>query len=284
MKRYILIILMPLMMVTTSIQADTNTSFSLPRTSTVTLQDVNTKRSYDIYVQLPKKYDASKRYPVVYMTDAPYTFPIVTGAARYPMNFNRTDAVIFVGIAWQRGHSGGLSRQRDYTPTKSSPGFKDPSGEADKHMAFIRDTVIQYVESHYSADVSRRTYVGNSFGGLFGGYILLHEPAMFTNYILGSPSFWWDNNYLLDRLSDTQFPKGLQANVFISVGSLEVPSQKHTSKDMVGVATAFHQGLLSKNIVGLQSELRLIGHANHYTAFPTTAIQGLWWFFSVDGK
>jgi len=172
-------------------------AFELPRTKTLTFQDSETERSYDIHIQMPHRYSADKKYPVIYMTDSPYTFPITVGAARYPINFKKMENAMFVGISWENGHKPSLSRQRDYTPTNSSPGFKDPSGQADKHLAFIRDDVIAYIEKTYSTDPARRTYIGNSFGGLFGAYILLTAPETFHNYILGSPSLWWDNKYLL---------------------------------------------------------------------------------------
>jgi predicted alpha/beta superfamily hydrolase len=104
-----------------------------------------------VRIQLPLNYSDDKKYSVVYMTDSPYTFPITTGAARFPINFKRMENAMFVGISWQKGYSAALSRQRDYTPTRSSPGFKDPSGEAGKHLAFIRD-VIPYIEQRFSTE------------------------------------------------------------------------------------------------------------------------------------
>ena len=32
----------------------------------------------------------------------------------------------------------------------------------------------------------------------------------------------------------------------------------------------------------MKIELRIIPNANHETAFPTTAIQGLWWLFETN--
>src|SRR5690606_7369854 len=147
---------------------------------------------------------------VVYMTDSPYTFPIATGAARYPVNFKRMENIMFVGISWQTGATPALSRQRDYTPTASSPGFKDLSGEASKHFDFIRNDGSPYIENHYSTDAANRTDVGNSFGGLFGRYIFLNQPTTFKNYIIGSPSIWWDHKYILDVEARTKFDKNLE--------------------------------------------------------------------------
>lgn len=265
-------------------QANQNPAFELPRTEVIGIQDTGTKRSYELHVQLPLNYSGDKKYSVVYMTDSPYTFPIATGAARVPVNQKRMEDVMFVGISWQKGHEPALSRQRDYTPTTSSPGFKDPSGEASRHLAFIRTDVIPYIEKRYNTDAANRTYVGNSFGGLFGLYILLRAPTTFKNYIIGSPSIWWDNKYILDLESKTKFNKDLDANVFIAVGAEETITRDSPKHDMVGDATTFHARLKARNLDGLNLELRVIEHATHAIAFPTTAAQGLWWLFKTDSK
>ena len=132
--------------------------------------------------------------------------------------------LIFVGISWQKGHKNGLSRQRDYTPTPSSPGFKDPSGKASDHLQFIQNDVIEYIEGMYSTDSTSRTYIGNSFGGLFGAYILLHSPDTFNHYILGSPSMWWDNEFMLKQ--NYKFSSDYEGKVFISVGADETKNSK----------------------------------------------------------
>jgi predicted alpha/beta superfamily hydrolase len=265
-------------------QANQNPAFELPRTEVIGIQDTGTKRSYELHVQLPLNYSSDKKYPVVYMTDSPYTFPIATGAARVPVNLKRMEDVMFVGISWEKGKEPALSRQRDYTPTASSPGYKDPSGEASRHLEFIRADVIPYIEKRYNTDAANRTYVGNSFGGLLGLYILLREPTTFKNYIIGSPSIWWDNKYILDLESKTRFNKDLEANVFIAVGAEETITRDSPKHDMVGDARTFHTRLKARNLDKLNVELRVIEHATHAIAFPTTAVQGLWWLFKTDRK
>lgn len=257
-------------------------AFKLPRTKTVAIRDSGTKRLYEIHIQLPRNYTQSKTYSVVYMTDSPYTFPIAVGAARFPINFKKMENVMFVGISWEVNYHGGLSRQRDYTPTASSPGFKDPSGQADKHLAFIQNDVITYIEKNYSVDPAKRTYMGNSFGGLLGAYILLNAPDTFKNYILGSPSFWWDNDYILTRgFKNNRLSPTVNAKVYIAVGADETKNSKSTSHDMVVGAKQFYSTLKAKKIKNLVLHLNVIDSANHETAFPTTAIQGLWWLFEI---
>lgn len=258
--------------------------FVIPRSETVLLQDPSTKRQYEIHIKLPANYNPSKSYPAVYMTDSMYTFQIMSGATRYPINSGKIDNLMLVGISWESGHDGDLSRQRDFTPSVA-PGWKDPTGEADKHFAFIKNVVIKYVEDSYSTDSAKRTYVGNSLGGLFGAYILLSEPNIFANYIIGSPSFWYDDQMIFPL--EDQYAKehsDLKANVFIAIGALERPRMEKTSpkSDMVEHATRFYDKLNARRYPHLCTKLYVIEEANHQTAFPTTAIQGIHWLYSKD--
>lgn len=255
--------------------------FTMPRTKVETLQDPATKRSYEIHIQLPISYTSDEKYPVVYMTDSPYTFPIAVGAARYPANAKKMEDVMYVGISWQTDISPGFSRQRDYTPTIVTKGYRDPTGEADKHLRFIRESVISHIEANYSVDPANRTYLGNSYGGLFGAYILLTHPETFANYILGSPSFWWDNQTIFTLETKTKaLTKRTAANVFISVGMDEYANSESTKNDLRGDSRRFHEQLKLRQFPNMKLELRVIESANHETAFPTTAIQGLWWLFN----
>ena len=86
-------------------------------------------------------------------------------------------------------------------------------------------------------------------------FILLKAQNTFNNYILGSPSFWWDRNFVFKqnyKLND------FNGNIFISVG-----------------AQAFYKKLTGSKAAKYNTELRVIQHANHEAAFPTSAIQGL---------
>ncbi len=274
-------LLISLVMFSIASYALESNQFTMPRTKVEILQDPATKRSYEIHIQLPISYMPEKKYPVVYMTDSPYTFPIAVGAARYPANAKKMEDVLYVGISWQTDVSPGFSRQRDYTPTIVTKGYRDPTGEADKHLRFIRESIIGHIEGNYSVDPANRTYLGNSYGGLFGAYILLTHPETFANYILGSPSFWWDNKTIFALEAKTKaLTGGVVANVFISVGMDEYANSESTKNDLRGDARRFHEQLKLRQLPKMKVELRVIESANHETAFPTTAIQGLWWLFN----
>jgi len=261
-------------------QASSLRGFEIPRTETLAVHDIDTNRNYEIFIKVPKGYDAplqkNWKYPVIYLTDAMYTFQIVSGATRYPMNSGKMEDAIIVGISWDSGLSPKASRIRDYTPTTDET-WKMKTGEADTHLRFIRNVVFSEVESRYRVNPGRRTYVGNSLGGLFGAYILLQRPEMFQNYILGSPSFWFHNKVIFDlERNYAERNNELDANVFIAVGEHERPEES-MGHDLVSDATLFYETIKSRNYAGLNIELRVVEWANHETAFPTTAIQGIYW-------
>lgn len=213
------------------------------------------------------------------MTDALDTFPVVAGSIGIPVASGKMEPVILVGIAWQVGVSGKKSRFRDYTPTLAK-GWSSGTGEAEKHLYFISNYVFKYVEENYSTDITRRTYLGNSLGGLLGAYVLVTKPEMFRNYVLTSPSLWYDQNVIFEFETEyAKTHKEIFANVFISVGELETPEHKETIHNMVKVSTDFYLTLKKRDYSSLKLKLNVVDSANHQTAFPTSAIQGLYWLF-----
>ena len=263
------------------------TPFSIPRSHTVQIND--DARSYRLYIKLPKGYKSSenrdKQYPVIYLTDAMYTFQIMSGVTRFPMNSKQMAPAIIVGISWELGLKSDHSRVRDYTPTVDTS-WKKVTGGADRHLQFIKRKIIPYIDQNYRTDANQRTYVGNSLGGLFGAYILLQQPDLFKNYLIGSPSFWWHDRYFL-----TQFAKNitslnqLEANVFIGIGALEHNGEGGDSEHNM-VADAQHFKALLNNVTSsspaFNSKLLIIDEAHHATAFATSAIHGMDWLFNSE--
>jgi len=256
--------------------------FEIPRSLVIEVTDDKTGRVYPLFIKLPKSFnrDSSRKYPVIYLTDAWYAFQIVSGATRYPMNVGKMKEAIIVGISYAKGSKRDNSRVRDYTPTLDKS-WTAPTGFAHQHMAFIQDVVMKTIEQDYRGDTKNRTFVGNSLGGLFGSYILMTKPDLFKNYILGSPSYWYDNKVIFEL--ERQFAKkklSVNANVFIAIGERETKALE-SHHQMVQDARSFYQKMLAWRQPKLNAKLLIIPQANHQTAFPTTAIQGLYWALAI---
>jgi uncharacterized protein len=154
-------------------------------------------RDYELYVGLPASYGLSPRkYPVVFITDAPYAFPLMRSIGRRVSdNGKQLEEFILVGLSYAKGDSPARSRNRDYTPTDiNAKGTRKldqaigPYGQAEGYRRFVDEEVFPFVARNYSADMSRTIYFGHSYGGLFGVHVLLTKPSMFSHYVLGSPS------------------------------------------------------------------------------------------------
>jgi len=61
-----------------------------------------------------------------------------------------------------------------------------PSGVADRCLSFVVDELQPLIADRYPVGPSS-TYVGHSFGGLFGAFTLLERPQTFDRYMLASP-------------------------------------------------------------------------------------------------
>ncbi len=245
----------------------------LPRIKVIPITETKTGRHYDLYVKLPEGYSENngKKHPVIYYTDAMWHVEILSGSAEYIME----DAIL-VGISWQKDIDENLkkdtgehvSRYRDYSIKKSSNEehqTKYQFGQANNHLNFIRNDVIKYVENNYQTDENNRTYFGYSMGGEFGTYTLLAQPDTFKNYILGSPSLHND----IPLLSELMFKhKKLNANVFISYGSLE--------KELGSSVEKLIRMLKSRNDTSLFLK-HVVIEGSHQTAFPMTGVRGMHW-------
>ena len=231
-----------------------------------------------MFIQLPASYasQADRVYPVIYLTDAHYSFPLVSGAVRFPMNSGVMQQAIIVAVSYEQGSKGASSRIRDYTPSKAKA-WRQETGNAKGHMAFIRDTVFPFIEQNYRGSNTNRTFVGNSLGGLFGAYMLFTEPELFSNYILGSPSVWFDNNMIL---AAPVVKPGAITRVYISVGEYETPAYGE-GQDMLAGAKQLTDKILALGSGNIDLRFTLVPGASHATAFPTTAIQGLDWIYGV---
>ncbi|MBK8787611.1 MAG: alpha/beta hydrolase [Chitinophagaceae bacterium] len=152
------------------------------------------ERTLNIY--LPDGYNDKAKYPVIYLLDgsANEDFLHIVGLVQfYNMTFNMPKTII-VGIA-------NVDRKRDFTfPTKNAELKKTypTTGGSAKFIDFIEKELQPYIKANYKTNDS--TYlIGQSLGGLVATEILLKKPDLFSNYIIVSPSLWWDDRALLKQ-------------------------------------------------------------------------------------
>lgn len=190
-------------------------TFNTGITKEFTLQSVANGASYQIKVGLPANYNPSvEKYATIYMLDGEEIFDFVADKCSEISNAYAVKSVLTVSIGY------GQDRSIDYTPTRIS----DVTGGAPQFMNFIETQLIPKIEQDFNADTTRagRVILGHSYGGLFGGYAFAVNNNVFGNYILLSPSFWFDNLVALQLEKNYRvINKNKKQLVFMGIGEAE---------------------------------------------------------------
>jgi uncharacterized protein len=249
----------------------------LKGTQVWTVPDPVSARDYDVFVSLPASYETNpqRRYPVVYVTDADYAFPIIRQIARrVNLDGPVIEEFILVGLSYARGDNGVVSRNRDYTPTPNGPRSAGSNlhGGGPAYQTYLKTQALPFIENRFRADPTRRVLLGHSYGGLLGAQILFTDPTMFRAYILGSPSFWFDKRHMMEMEADyAGGHRDLPADVFMYVGGHEIPgpSRRNTSgADMVADVRTMEQTLKSRAYPGLRVRSVVLDDEDHLTVAP----------------
>ena len=179
-------------------------------------------QEYNIQIHLPGNYSSSeKKYPVVFVMDAQWDFPLVSSIYGQQYYDGFVPEVIIAGVTWGGTNPNPDSlRARDYTPTRV-PGTIQ-SGGADKFLQFMKEELFPFMKSNYRADLNQSVMMGCSLGGLFTLYTLFTQPSLFSGYIAASPAIGWDNEVLY------QFEKKYAADInrpsarlYMTIGEVE---------------------------------------------------------------
>lgn len=185
------------------------------------IQSVPTQATYDIKVALPDDYFTSNDpRAVIYVLDGEENLNLVADECKKLSAMYGTQGVLVVSIGY------GRSRDMDYTPTKTS----NSMGGAPEFLQFIKQELVPHMEMEFRADTSRacRVILGHSFGGLFGAYAFVADNDLFGNYLLLSPSLWFDNEVTLRM--ETSMRSTLanrQQLVYMGIGENENVGKMH---------------------------------------------------------
>jgi predicted alpha/beta superfamily hydrolase len=253
-------------------------AYSYPGSEVRSIHAESNNKDYELYIQLPGSYkQSSKSYPLVLVNDSRFAFPTASGAIQL-MGGQVIQEAILVGISYSKGDDIGVSRTRDYTPTFSpleknghSTTSRLASGHAKEYVEFIEKQVMPLLENNYRIDAKQKIFVGHSFGGLLGTYILFKKPELFTHYIIGSPSLWYDQRVIF-KLEDAyaKSTKKLPAFVAMFVGSLET-----TRNPMVEDLLKLEKQMRARNYEGLTLQVDVLNDENHESVFAGLLSRGL---------
>jgi predicted alpha/beta superfamily hydrolase len=211
---------------------------------------LNEDRTLNIY--LPDGYHKDSSYSVIYLLDgsADEDFIHVAGLVQF-CNFpwvNVLPQTIVVGIAK-------VDRQRDFTfpATIELDKQKFPvTGGSAKFIGFIEKELQPYINQSFKTN-GKNMLIGQSLGGLLAAEVLLTKPDLFSQYVIVSPSLWWNNESLLKV---KPAPVKNKTAVYIAVGK--------EGKVMEGDAKALHE-LVKPVIKGNALQFEFLGNKNHAT-------------------
>jgi predicted alpha/beta superfamily hydrolase len=183
----------------------------------------------------------TRRYPVVYATDANWTFDLFKQLS-YLLQVSEHDAppYILVGIGYDGDapHAAMRLRVRDFTappyprfdpdklglrfdgillPEEGAPNFH--LGE--KSRDFIGDQLIPFVDERYDTIPGDRTYFGHSGGGYFGLYTMFTRSELFRNYVVSSPGLVYHGVLGGTALDNDDFGLKLAEDFIAAGGSLD---------------------------------------------------------------
>jgi predicted alpha/beta superfamily hydrolase len=243
-------------------------------------------RDYEIYVKTPPGYDkpenAGRRYPVLYLTDGPYTFQVASGLSRVPFSQERFQEFIIVGFSWAEGEPPAISRRRDLTPWRD-PEINGVTGGGEAYLGFLKQEALPLVETRYRIDRAARTLGGQSYGGLFGLWTAFRDPGLFANYILTSPSIWFAGRQILkDEAAYAANHNDLKARIYLATGSREHPGAggcRGCDNDMVADQARLIAVLKGRNYPGLQIKETVVEDGFHETTFPIGLMKGMQWLY-----
>ncbi len=188
---------------------------------------LNENRSLNIY--LPNEYSKNslKTYPVIYLLDGSIDedFIHISGLVQFGSFswINMIPESIVVGIS-------NIDRKRDFTyPTTNKKDKKDfpTTGKSEDFINFIEKELQPFIKNNYKTN-SVNTLIGQSLGGLLATEILFKKPELFDNYIIVSPSLWWDDESLLKY---TPILYTSKKSIFIAVGK-EGQIMERTAKEL----------------------------------------------------
>lgn len=221
--------------------------------------------SYTITVALPDKYNSAQTYSALYLLDGEEDFDFVARKCNEISGNHAASNVLVVSIGY------GNDRALDYTPTKTG----SDTGGAPEFMEFIETLLIPSIEHRYSVDTTRagRIILGHSYGGLFGTYAFATHNEVFGNYILLSPSLWFDDLVTLQYEKENRAANALSDQlVFLGQGELE------NAGKMQAPFEAFYQ-ILQKNYPGISLGKHLEYGLDHMGSKHPNIILGLNHYF-----
>lgn len=250
-----------------------------------------TNQDYRLFVVVPEEYRRGDEgnYDIVYVLD------VNSADSAQLLPFQRTISqvpnipeVIFVGIGFSPDEEHRGLRTAHFTPSPNrvidgeiinaysgTPQLENSknweSGEAKKFADVLENNIKPFVKANYRTN-GTETILGASLAGLFLTTVVLDRPDMFTNYIITSPSVWWNDFELFDE-SDALVRNDIKAKIYLSVGGLE-------NSEMIESYEKLNSALDQNNSAGLMLHSEIIENQEHLSVIAISYMRGLQYIYA----
>lgn len=230
-------------------------------------------RSYRIDVGISPKAPTAQGYPVIYMLDGNAVFLTALEALRLqtrgPKGFGSA-IVVCIGYDTEDPLDT-KERYIDYTtPARDENlprrGDGKPFGErggADAFLDFIETDLRPEIAGRLPINHDRQTLMGHSLGGFLVLHCLATRPHLFSTYVAGSSSIWWNNHELIrsigalaDKTSDLSGKR-----VLVAIGADEL-------EDMLADSRRLKEIMAPLTKYGLALEYVEFAGEEHITVVP----------------
>ncbi len=275
----------------------------LPGAQEYQLHSQFTKKDYRIQV-MPVGQAKELGYSVLYVLDGDALFPAAAGMAQNMMaRAQETNAVPFliVGIGYPNTQLlNPAERAQDYTPPSES--YADTGdnanrqfGGAERFYRFIQEELAPDLHRRFNINHAQQNIFGHSYGGLFGLYSLLNHPESFRNYLIASPSVWWNQQRILQDLPAfaQQRPQYAKENIGVrlTVGEYEQKLAPYMKQDSQRQKLLEQRAMVSQ-LLNLEEKFKTISNGNlsvvskiypeetHMTSVMPALLDGLKWLFA----
>jgi hypothetical protein len=219
MIKFFLAILPLFIFVNINAQTNLNENEAINIGSSIQIESKFLIETCRLNIYLPEGYhngDTSK-YPVVYLLDGAVNedFVHIIGLYQY-FSMDWIDFVpksIVIGIVTN-------DRKRDYTfktNIKTDSSRFPTSGNSENFISYIQKEVKPFINQNFRTNTNA-TLIGQSLGGLLATEILFKSPTLFDNYLIISPSIWWNNGSILESNSNPFDKIKSPINIYLAVG------------------------------------------------------------------
>ena len=223
----------------------------------------------EIVVRVPPGYaQGGGSYPVLYVTDADWQFPVIAEYVEYLAYWKRIPPMLVVGIV-------NVERNRDFVP-REDPSFP-ASGQADRFLPFLLDELRSEIDARYGGSELELLF-GHSFGGVLALHTLFQAPDAFDAFIAVGASTWVAERVLFEE-AESFFAEGgrSEAMIYMSVAEAD-------GGPTVPDGEAFAELWRERAPDSLEWSFQVIPRTNHFTAVIPSLHQALDELFPTWGS